>query len=1068
MRKLIDFLFSLRFTVILLLVFATALGIATFIEERYDTITARLLVYNAHWFELLMLLMVVNFTGNITKYKMISWKKWPLLMFHLAFIMMILGAGLTRYLGFEGNMHLKEGGSTSVIYTEKPFLQVIVSEKDKSWKYERPLIISEYLSRRPQVTIKTGLPEPLKIKVKDYFTHSVEKMVEHVPGGSDIIEILYATGRNQFTVMVKKGASGKAGPLTFGFENPDDSTAIQVKRMGGNFVVTSPYPMLKMDMHAMPVDTIEKGIATPTEKDSYFDIQGFSFLVKQLYQSAATRTVKGTDQDDGPAALTLDVAYGDKTKEITVLGGPGFSPRLEKLSLGNIEVQIGYGDNEMQLPFELRLDDFVLERYPGSDSPSSYSSQVTVIDKERSVTMPHRIFMNNVLDYRGYRFFQSSYEPDEKGSILSVNHDKPGTLVTYAGYFFMTLGFILTLFNRKSHFRKVNRTLREQRIKWLQATTILLFLMFAGENMAFSQQTVRKPVDAAHAEQFGELLVQTFDGRIQPLHTLAYDLMHKISRKDHFTTTEKGNLSAVQVMMDLVMDGEYWKQQPIVYVRDPSVRQFLHIQGKYATLVDFYSQEGYKLTRQVEEAFRKKPGDQNVFDKEVLKVDERVNLLNAAREGRMFKLFPVPGEPQHPWLAPGDSMILAPVQGNVAMLKEELGMQQITYFSLLQTYFQRLVEQGTATGDYSQSGKILAVMKSIQRQDAPAEILPSERMIRMETFYNNAEIFIKLRNWYGFLAMVFLFLAFVDILRKKKSKVMDWIFRIITIILGIAFLYHTFGLGLRWYLSGHAPWSNGYEALLLMAWASLLAGFIFNRYSRITLASTVLLAAAMLMTASHSSYDPQLTNLQPVLKSYWLIIHVAVITISYGFLGLGFALGLIHHFLSVFSTRANRLPLDPIKQELTYINEMTLTVGLFLATVGTFLGGIWANESWGRYWGWDSKETWALIIVITYTIILHFRLIPRLKSAYALNTGAILGFGSVLMTFIGVNYYLSKGLHSYAAGDTPVFPVWAWVMILAVIALIVVAGIKESLNTRQIKDTGPASVIENQEGSAES
>jgi cytochrome c-type biogenesis protein CcsB len=263
------------------------------------------------------------------------------------------------------------------------------------------------------------------------------------------------------------------------------------------------------------------------------------------------------------------------------------------------------------------------------------------------------------------------------------------------------------------------------------------------------------------------------------------------------------------------------------------------------------------------------------------------------------------------------------------------------------------------------------------------------------------------------------------------------------IVLGLAFLYHTYGLGLRWYLSGHAPWSNGYEALLLIGWGGLLAGFSFIRYSKITLAATALLAFFVLMTAGHSSYDPQLTNLQPVLKSYWLIIHVAVITISYGFLGLGFILGLFNLFISLFKTRKNAMHFGMIIEELTYINEMNLAIGLVLATMGTFLGGVWANESWGRYWGWDAKETWALVIIIVYAVILHLRLVPKLKNPYLFNTASVLGFGSVIMTFIGVNYYLSKGLHSYGAGETPVFPVWAWVIILLVVSLIILAGLKE-------------------------
>jgi len=205
------------------------------------------------------------------------------------------------------------------------------------------------------------------------------------------------------------------------------------------------------------------------------------------------------------------------------------------------------------------------------------------------------------------------------------------------------------------------------------------------------------------------------------------------------------------------------------------------------------------------------------------------------------------------------------------------------------------------------------------------------------------------------------------------------------------------------------------------------------------------------MTASHSSYDPQLTNLQPVLKSYWLIIHVATLTISYGFLGLGFFLGLMNLTINLFRTNRNIGLLDPIITELTYINEMNITVGIVLATIGTFLGGVWANESWGRYWGWDAKETWALIIVIAYTLVLHIRFIPKMSSAYVFNVASMLGFGSVIMTFVGVNYYLSKGMHSYGAGDTPIFPLWAWGIILSILGLIVASGLKHNSMNKKVK-----------------
>ena len=175
--------------------------------------------------------------------------------------------------------------------------------------------------------------------------------------------------------------------------------------------------------------------------------------------------------------------------------------------------------------------------------------------------------------------------------------------------------------------------------------------------------------------------------------------------------------------------------------------------------------------------------------------------------------------------------------------------------------------------------------------------------------------------------------------------------------------------------------------------------------------------------------NPQMTDLEPVLKSYWLQIHVAIITGSYAFLGLSAILGIINLGIDIFKRASNIKLLRLTQKELTYIKEMSMTIGLFMLTIGTFLGGIWANESWGRYWGWDAKETWALAAVLVYTIILHFRFIPGLKSTYTFNFWSLWGYSSILMTFFGVNYYLA-GMHSYATGEAVPIPDWVPLTVL--------------------------------------
>jgi cytochrome c-type biogenesis protein CcsB len=261
----------------------------------------------------------------------------------------------------------------------------------------------------------------------------------------------------------------------------------------------------------------------------------------------------------------------------------------------------------------------------------------------------------------------------------------------------------------------------------------------------------------------------------------------------------------------------------------------------------------------------------------------------------------------------------------------------------------------------------------------------------------------------------------------------------------LGFLLYTTGLMIRWYISGHAPWSNGYETMIYVGWATSLSGFIFVRRSPITLAVTTILAAIILFVAGMSWMNPEITNLVPVLKSYWLVVHVAIITASYGFLAMGALLGMLNLVLMVLRNKKNETNIRFTILEVSYIIEMALIIGVMLLTIGSFLGGVWANESWGRYWGWDPKETWALVTVLIYAFILHLRKIPGLKSIFALSSLALVGLSTVLMTFFGVNYYLS-GMHSYGQGDPPPIPNGLYVAIVLIVALIIAARYAENKN----------------------
>jgi cytochrome c-type biogenesis protein CcsB len=286
-----------------------------------------------------------------------------------------------------------------------------------------------------------------------------------------------------------------------------------------------------------------------------------------------------------------------------------------------------------------------------------------------------------------------------------------------------------------------------------------------------------------------------------------------------------------------------------------------------------------------------------------------------------------------------------------------------------------------------------------------------------------------------------------------KRQIQKWSNRIIVALMVVTFFYLAAGLGMRWIISGHAPWSNGYEAVVFIAWVTMIAGFSFTRKNIVILAGTAILASLMIFVTELSLFDPEITPLVPVLKSYWLKIHVAIITGSYGFLGLAAILGLLNLVLYTVRNEKNKAIVTININELTYVSEMTMTIGLFMLTIGTFLGGIWANESWGRYWGWDPKETWALVSVLVYAVILHLRFIPKLNGKFLFNVMSFWGYSAILFTFFGVNFML-VGLHSYANGDgIGKFPTWLSLTILFFAGFTAFASFRnKSLERKSKKD----------------
>lgn len=1041
MKQISAILFSSKTTLVLLLLLAIAMGTGTFVEDKYDTLTARTWIYNTIWFELLFLILALNFIGHIKPYKLFSWDKFGGILFHLAFIIMILGAGVTRYFGYEGNMHIREGEASNVLISSNQFLKLSIP-KD-SFSKEIPVEFGPYIDNSFHTELNSKEKGKVEISCSQFIPNAIETADENVAGGKDYFELIVATDAGRKRVFAEKGQSLNLGNFIISIENKQYKNAIQVTEENGKVMINSPYTMMRTTMIGQISDTVARDTTVEFKDHCVYNVENTVFVFKKLYKSAVKKVVSSEKPEDGGFdALLFDVTVNGKKHAASLIYASGQIGDDTDFDFDGLNMKISYGKKAIELPFSLHLNKFILERYAGSDSPSSYASEVTVQDSRSNLKLDHRIFMNNVLDYDSYRFFQSSYDKDEKGTILSVNHDHWGTLISYIGYTLLAFGFIITLFNSHSRFMLLRKSIVEIRKRRKSLVATLLLVLGMSSNVFSQQSTIQPAVNAAHADKFGHLITQSVDGRFEPVHSMAYDVLHKVAKKDVFLVDGKGEMDAMQVFMDMIIEPDFWKQQKIIYIKEQSVRDAIGIKTKSASFIDFFDANmKYKLENFANDAFRKKPVEQNNFDKEIIKVDERVNVLMMVFQVSILKIFPEQGAPNAKWLSWDEPAAITPLEGVTAVINEDLKLRVLNYTNITQLYFEEVVK-AIKSGDYSRADKVLGYISGIQREGSQS-FLPSEKKINAEVFYNKAQIFIFVKNCYGVLSILLLLFTFIDNVRTKKSKIINAMLNFFIAILALVFLYQAFGMGLRAYLLGYAPWSNGYEALVLVSFGTLLAGFSFVRYSKITLAATSLLAFFVLMTAGHSSYDPQLTNLTPVLKSYWLIIHVAVLTISYGFLGLGFILGIINLFIYLFKTKENNERLDLLIFELTFINEMNLTIGLLLATIGTFLGGVWANESWGRYWGWDAKETWALVIVITYTLLLHLRFIPKMAGKLIFNMASVLSYSSVLMTFFGVNYFLSKGMHSYGAGDHAIFPMWAWIAIFCLLGLMLAAKLKE-------------------------
>ncbi|WP_298479933.1 cytochrome c biogenesis protein CcsA [uncultured Maribacter sp.] len=1038
-----NFFFSTRIMAVLFILFATAMAFGTFIESWYSTETARIWIYNTSWFEAIMVFFVINFVGNIFRYQLLRKEKWAVLILHLSWILIIVGAFVTRYISYEGMMPIREGNSEKVFYSDKTYLTAYVDGEINGEPKRK--IMEDDLIVTPEA-LKSNLPwhsdyngQDFTISYVDFIKGAKLGLVPDTTGNY-FLKIVEAGGGQRHDHYLESGKVVSIHNVLFALNNNTEG-AINIFEKDGEYTIKSPFEGDFMRMADQFRGVVVKDSLQKFQLRSLYNTAGMQFVIPDPIIQGSYGVVKLPKEEVTKAsqdALVLKIESNGESVEKKILGGKGSSNFTDKIKVGGLDFALAYGSKVYELPFSIKLNDFIAEKYPGTEKGyASFMSKVTIEDTR---PFDYKIFMNHVLDHEGYRFFQASFDPDEKGTILSVNHDFWGTWITYIGYTLLYIGLLGIMFFGKTRFRDLTKNL--EKLKAKRALLSLLLLVggtisatgqahSADDGHDHSAAPTYKQVDSVlmatmvskeHAAKFGRLVIQDESGRMKPMNTFSSELLRKLSLKDNY-----GNLNADQVFLSMMMNPAIWYNTEFIAVdkkkQNDSIRKTIGVEKgqPFVKATDFFDAKGnYKLEPFLAEATS--TNNPNKFQQDIKDANIRLSLLNQALSGQIVKIFPLLNDENNKW---------------ISAVEYRGGQYQVTdslYANFVKNavpYYLMTLSKAKKSGDYTEADKLLEAFKQNQKNHG-AEVLPSDQKIEVEVIYNKLNIFNRLYTYYALIGSLMFFILIFEIFKDREIwKIAIYSFKGIIIIF---FLWHTAGLVLRWYISGHAPWSDAYESILYVAWATMGMGLLLGRKSDMTIAASAFVTAMLLWIAHQSWIDPSIANLVPVLDSYWLMIHVSIIVGSYGPLTVGMILGVVSLILIMLTTKKNKKRMEINLKELTIINELALTVGLIMLTIGNFLGGQWANESWGRYWGWDPKETWALVSIMVYAFVIHTRLVPGLRGKWTFNFLSVIAFASIMMTYFGVNFYL-VGLHSYASGDQVITPTFIYYTVFGVFVL---------------------------------
>lgn len=1096
-ESLLSIFYSFWVILPIMFFYALSCAVATFIENDYGTIAARAIVYNSWWFALLHIYLIFALIASFIHYRSLPRKKYASALLHLSFIIIIIGAGITRYFGKEGMFIISENQKADFYYSSQNYINI--SAIDENWQKAQPQFVSADISvygtffAKPKINeVVEIFGKPLHIVSKDIALTPPNPQEENLKNREMLLtlEVSYNGDTQEITLLGGLGGSNEyrilrveIGGMKFGFHWGAKKVALPFQIRLLEFEKKTYAGTENPSSYASQVEVLDENdkILFPFRiyMNHTLDFGGYRFYQSNYYFDDETNSytsVLSVNNDPGKIPTYIGYALLILAGLLVLFDKNGRFRTLAKY-LHNAESSTQYSEAESSAkssnfsnPKESSTKDRANSVVDSNVDLKIDSKTISKTDSKANSKAKSKIDSNTDSTSTKRGRPKKMQETNQAKKNTNKTTKKSTLKSSVMGIALASLALIATTQNTIADSSKAQNiqthssskqatqsgtqstsqapqnphpNMQDMSLPSADSLNLSPTLEKALNDARISpyllkdediqeRQNLLKANASEFQARFGKIQVQDFAGRIKPFDTIAMEFVHKIHKKDGFS-----GLSNVEVLLGIIAFPNDWMRVKFIATDTPRLREILGTpkDKKYVSWLDIYDSNlgESKLHNYLAETSRIPASEHSKFDKDVIAVSERFEIFTNTQNLLTLRIFP--DRESKRWFSPSELMVL--------YMQKMLNEEQSKLFEVQASMINMLqfsVLEGTITNSWKNANIALKAIESYQESNGGSDYL-SQSQVEWEVALNHYNIFEKLIFPYMILGFAGFIVVLVFIVRDRALP--KGLYYGIFGALVVFVLAHSFGLILRWYVAGHAPWSDAYESMLYIAWASGIAGVVFFRRYILALCASSFLSGISLFVAHAGFMNPQITNLVPVLKSYWLNIHVSVITAGYGFLGLCFMLGVFS--LVLFLLRSERRAnIDKAIFSVGAINEMSMILGILFLTIGNFLGAVWANESWGRYWGWDPKETWALISIGVYAIVLHLRFMGFANMPFVFASASVLAFYSILMTYFGVNYFLS-GKHSYASGDPIVIQWYVYAFVLGTIALIVLAFFRRKL-----------------------